>query len=126
MMGPNGPIRVADKHGLDEPYRVEAELRKTRRILDEGSPSDMSKYEIRAREKSIKLLEERISKKMIPEKQFMMKSDGGSEYRKVVNELVAQGQDRVLSADIESLKNLRRERNPDDPLAGSVEDLRKK
>ena len=126
MMGPNGQVvRVADRSNLDSPHVVSAEIRKTKRLLEEGRPHDLTKAEIRERDKEIRRLEDRVKKSMVPENHFRMPDDGSSNYRKVVDELVRQAQDPKLSSDIETLKNLRRERNPDDPKAGSIEDLRK-
>jgi hypothetical protein len=125
IMGPNGPVWVPDHSNLERPHQVQAELQKTKRVLEEGTPQDMTRREVVAREKDIRILEERVKKRMVPEKQFKMASDDSSDYRKVVDELVRQGQDPVLSADIQALKNLRRERDPDNPSAGGIEDLRR-
>jgi hypothetical protein len=126
MMGSDGQIiRVADKSNLENPQQVSAEIRKARKAIEEGTPFDLTKAEIRERDREIKRLEEQVKKKMIPEKNFRMADDGSSDYRKVVNELVNQAKDHRLTEDINVLKNLRRERNPDDPNAGNIEDLRR-
>jgi hypothetical protein len=124
MMGPNGPIRVPDRSNLEYPYRVQAERQKIKKVLDEGTPNDLNKREIVERDRRIRELEERVGKRLVPHEQFHMADDGGSTYRKVVSEIVSQESDPVFKQAVAELKNLRRERDSDNPNAGGIEDLR--
>lgn len=126
MLDGDRPVWVPGPSDITRPQIAQREAGRLKRVLDEGSPGDLSKAEIRGRDKEIQELEDRVRRKLIPEKAYHHKSDESSEYRKVVAGIVKEMSDPELARDAARLKNLRRERDPHDPQAGTIEHLRRR
>ncbi len=106
------------------PVELAAKRRRTQAILDAGSPHDESRSYKAARDKRIRLLEEELRKDVIPSNHFHLKRQDTTDYNKVVTTLVGQMSSKRRREIEDELKNLRREREPDDPNAGKLVDLR--
>lgn len=100
------------------------DVRRLKQILEQGSAHDLTKAEVRERDKEIARLEGRVRKKLVPHEHYHLKSEDSKDYNKVVRALVTQADDKELGSDIERLKNLKRERDPENPDAGNIEYLR--
>lgn len=104
--------------------RTKAQIQHLKKALDEGSVHDMSRSEKAERDREIRRLESIVKKRLVSKK-FMEQPESDSvDYRKAVNGLVEEGSDPQHQKNVEMLKNLRRERDPDNPYAGDINDLR--
>lgn len=100
------------------------EYRRLKKALEEGSPDDRSKKHMRAIDKEIKELEDVVRPTMAPRDFFKMKREDTKDYHKVVEHQVATNADPELNAKKQRLQSLLRERDPENPRAGSLEYLR--
>lgn len=125
MMNGEHPAWVPGMSNAQHPQASTIEARRIKKALDEGTAHDLTKHERRTSDKEIRQLEEEVSARLIPQRQYRMADDGSPEYRNVVSELVKQGTDKAFAAKVERLKNLKREREPDNPDAGNIEKLRR-
>ena len=107
-----------------DPVRLKAKQARLKRELEEGSPQDNSRAYKLKRDREIKLLEEELRKDVIPRDYYHMKRQDSKDYDKVVKELAGQMTDPRRRAMEDKLKNLRREREFDDPSSGKIAYLR--
>jgi hypothetical protein len=124
MVGPGGQLIRVPMTPLGNPALAKFEADRIKKALDEGSPHDLTPAERRERDKEIRRLEEELGRDMVPGRYHGMKAQDTKDYHKVVNELVVQMSDPARNQKIERLKNLRRERDADNPNAGNIENLR--
>jgi hypothetical protein len=107
-----------------DPVELAAKRRRIEAAIAAGSPQDEKKQYRAWRDKRISELEEELRKDTVPMGHFHLKRDDTKDYEKVKNELVKQLSDPKRRAREEELKNLRRERDPENPSAGKITDLR--
>lgn len=103
---------------------ADAETKRLKHLLDAGSPQDESKQYKKARDREIAQLEDAIRRKMVPTRQFKAVRSDSSEYHKTVKHLTTINEDPTLNAQKQRLQSLLRERDPENPRAGSLEYLR--
>lgn len=112
---PGGRVNEAEAKAKDA--RMKA-------ILDAGSPHDESPSYKRWRDRRILELEDRLRKDVVPLNVFHMKRQDSSAYRDVVSTLRSQIQNPDRVSMEQELQSLRREREPENPSAGKLSDLR--
>lgn len=109
-------------------------LRHLRRVLEDGTVHDFSKRAIKKREDEIKILEERVSKRMAPHDFYYGKRADNKDYHKTVDHLVKVELDPEHQRETRRLQNLYRARSAaesrtagarENPENGSLEHLRK-
>lgn len=106
--------------------RTQAQIQRLSKALDEGSVHDISRNEKAERDRVIRRLEQIAKKTLVPNRYLHQKQSDTKDYHKTVNEGLVNGE---MSSEfqknvIEPLKNLRRERDPENPEAGNIDDLR--
>lgn len=106
------------------PIEVAAKKARVQAILDAGSPHDEKRHYRAWCDKRIHELEDELRKDVIPTSFYQMKRNTTKDYDKVVKTLVEQMQDVNRKSKENELKNLLREREPDDPDAGKLTYLR--
>lgn len=106
------------------PVELESKKRRIRAELEAGSPHDESPAYKRKRDRRIRELEESLKKDVIPHNFYHLKRQDSKDYHKVVKEIVSQTSNQNRLAMEDELKNLRRERENDDPDAGKLTYLR--
>lgn len=106
------------------PVELAAKRRRVQGILDAGSPQDESRKHKVARDQRIRELEEDLRKDVVPSNFYHLKRQDTNDYNKVVTTLASQMTSPRRRAAEDELKNLRREREPEDPNAGKLSDLR--
>jgi hypothetical protein len=107
-----------------DPVVTAQKRKRLQAILDAGSPHDETAAYRRARDKEIREIEEELRKDVVPAQHFHLKRADSKDYHKVVDTLVDQARNQRRRQLEDRLKNLRREREPDDPNAGKIVDLR--
>lgn len=133
MIGDSGQARWAEGPvvGGADAMRRAARLKK---ILEDGTPADLSRKAKSLRDKRIRELEERVKKRMVPSKFFYQKREDSKDYNKTVDHLVKLEQNPQHQTEVTELKNLLRERSIDgsrlhgsseNPACSSIEYLRK-
>ena len=121
-----GFVHAPPAHYMN-PLQADADTKRLKRILEEGSPQDDTENR-RARsqrDREIAKLEDIVRPHMIPRKTFQMKRTDSSEYNKSVDHQVKVNANSEITEAKMRLQSLRRGRDPDNPKAGSLEYLRK-
>jgi hypothetical protein len=103
---------------------TESSMARMKRMLEAGSAHDLTDREIVERDNRIKELEESLRKKMVPKAFYHQKQDDVNDFHKTVDHLVKTEFSQEFQTEAQELKNLRRERDPDNPNAGNIENLR--
>ncbi len=106
------------------PVELAEKRRRLQGIMDAGAPRVSNRAQKVARDREIRGLEEELRKDVIPRQHYDLKRQDSTDYNKVVSTLAGQMTDPRRRAKEDRLKNLRREREPEDPNAGKITDLR--
>ncbi len=104
--------------------RIRSELAKRKQILQNGQVGSLTRAEKMQIGKKIKQLEEHVGKNLAPRKQFFHEKVDEREYHKTVAHVANVEMNPKFVEKVQELKNLRRMRDSDNPLAGETDSLR--
>ena len=106
------------------PVEVAAKRAGIKAFLEAGTPQDEKRSYKMRRDKRIRDLEEALRKDVIPTSFYHLKRDTTKDYEKVVTTLVDQMRSPERRRKEDELKNLLREREPENPNSGKLTYLR--
>lgn len=107
-----------------DPIQLAIKRQRIQAAIDAGSPHDEKKQYRAWRDRRIGELETSLRKDTIPRSFYHLKRADSKDYDKVRDEVVSQLENPRRRALEDELKNLRRERDPENPNAGKITDLR--
>lgn len=114
----------ASASGMINPVEAKNRAMRIKKFVEEHSPQDESKAYKRSRDARIAQLEETLKKDTVPRQYVHLKRQDSKDYHKVVSTIVSQLENPQRRAMEDELKDLRRERDPEDPNAGVLTYLR--